>query len=154
MPTTERFQTAIEKLYRAFHSSKLHPECSRQCAVGTLCDQNDFWSHFSDHHGDTQLNYVGRVHQLLGKRYHGYSPQELLEIEAAFLEGCGYQLPLHFSTKNYVNATDKHVHFKGLCAAIQKLSELDQSRDPLDISVLLDYLPKNKSVPTKCTLKV
>ncbi len=145
MPSSIRFQTAVEKLYKAFHSDHLHPECYQQCAVGNICDQRDFWRHFTDDHGSNELNYVGRVHQLLGRTYQGYTPQELIEIEAAFLEGCGYSLPLRFQSKNNINPHDKNVHFEGLCAAIQKLCELDKMKDPFDISTLFDYTPQAKT---------
>ena len=74
MKTTTRFEHAIKKLYLAFHNGYLNPECCKQCAVGNILDNKDFWKHLSDDHGSLQLNYTGSVHQNLGRRFNGYSP--------------------------------------------------------------------------------
>lgn len=81
MKTTPRLESALKKLYTAFHSDKLNPECCKQCAVGNILDQTDSWKHLSDSHGDLKLNYLGKVHQTLGRKFNGYSPFELLMIE-------------------------------------------------------------------------
>ena len=46
--SSSRFNSAIQKLYVAFHGDTLHPECCNQCAVGNILDNNDFWKNFSD----------------------------------------------------------------------------------------------------------
>src|SRR5690606_41613530 len=58
-----RLENAVKKLYMAFTSGKLYPECCKQCAVGTILDGSDTWKHLSDNHGSLKLNYVGQVHQ-------------------------------------------------------------------------------------------
>lgn len=125
MKTTPRFEAAVQKLYTAFHNDSLHPECSKQCAVGTLLDNTDSWKHLSDEHGSLQLNYVGKVHQTIGRRFNGYSPFELLRIEQAFLRGCGYQLPLHHDHIRPLQPNEKNYLFDGLCEAITVLCKLD-----------------------------
>ena len=87
MKTTSRFEKAVSKLYDAFNSGSLHPECACQCAVGNICDNKDFWKYFSDEHGSLKLNYVGKVNEAFGRRFNGYTPLELLQIERAFLKG-------------------------------------------------------------------
>lgn len=136
MKTTQRFEEAIFKLYNAFHSGSLHPECACQCAVGNICDNNDSWKNLSDDHGSLRLNYVGRVNESFGKRLNGYLPSELLRIEQAFLKGCGYQVPLRFNHFKPDNPRDKEVQFNGLMQAITILCELDQIEDPTNYTSL------------------
>ncbi len=125
MKVTSRLESAIQKLYIAFHNGTLYPECCKQCAVGNILDRKDFWKHFSEDHGSLKLNYIGTIHQNLGRRYKGYSPEELLKIEHLFLKACGYELPLHFKNKKPDNPTDKDILFEGLSVVIDYLCALD-----------------------------
>jgi hypothetical protein len=125
MKTTKRLDAALEKLYTAFHNNSLNPDCSKQCAVGNICDNKDSWKHLSDGHGSLQLNYVGLVHQNLGRRFNGYSPLELLNIEASFLKGCGYTLPLNYRNTKPKHPNSKKTLFNGLVSAIAYLCVLD-----------------------------
>src|SRR5690606_15027101 len=149
MKTTKRLDLAIQKLYKAFHNHTLDPECCKQCAVGNILDQTDSWKHVSDNHGSLKLNYVGLVNQNLGKKFNGYSPLELLEIEATFLKACGYHLPLHHKNKKPKKPIDKDVLFLALSAVIQFLCTLDKISDVMDCSKVLQY---EVSVTDKSTL--
>jgi hypothetical protein len=133
MKTPLRLESALKKLYTAFHNNTLHPECCKQCAVGNILGNTDSWKHFSNHHGAVKLNYVGMVHQNLGRKFNGYSPLELLNIESVFLKACGYQLPLHHKNNKPKNPTDKDVLFIGLSAVITYLCKLD------DVSNVMEY---------------
>ena len=73
------------------------------------------------------------MHQTLGRKFNGYTPIELLQIEATFLKACGYQLPIHHKNKKPQNPTDKGVLFNGLVAVITYLCQLD------DVSNVMDY---------------
>jgi hypothetical protein len=137
MKTTPRFEAAIQKLYTAFHNNTLHPECCAQCAVGNILDGKDAWQHLSDFHGSLHLNYVGKVHEMMGKRFNGYLPSELLRIEHAFLQGCGYQLPLHHTHFKPKQPKDKELLFEGLSATLLTLCKLDNISNAFDISTLL-----------------
>lgn len=139
MNTTKRLDLAIQKLYAAFQNNSLNPECCVQCAVGNILDNTDSWKHLSDQHGSTNLNYVGLVNQNFGKKFNGYSPLELLQIEAEFLKACGYQLPLHYKNKRPKNPTDKDILFLGLSAVVKFLCKLDQIPDVMDCSELFQY---------------
>ena len=139
MKTTIRFDKAIKKLYLAFHNGYLNPECCKQCAVGNILDNKDFWRHLSDDHGSLQLNYTGRVHQNLGRRFNGYAPLELMQIEAEFLKGCGYQLPFHHKNKRPKNPTNKDILFNGLCAVVEILCQFDNIKNVMDYSKLFNY---------------
>jgi hypothetical protein len=139
MKTTKRLDAALEKLYTAFHNNALNAECCKQCAVGNICDNTDSWKHLSDDHGSLQLNYIGLVHQKLGRRFHGYTPLELLKIEAEFLKGCGYKLPLDYRNGKPKNPTSKETLFNGLCAAVAFLCSLE------GINNVMDYYPLFKN---------
>lgn len=134
-----RFDRAVEKLYNAFHTDSLIPECCRQCAVGNICDNTESWRHLTDNHGSTDLNYVGVVNEKFGKRINGYRPSELLRIEAEFLKGCGYSLPLHHRATRPSDPTSKETLFNGLCAAVSFLCKLEGIPDIMDYSQLFDF---------------
>ncbi|WP_339918306.1 Na(+)-translocating NADH-quinone reductase subunit F [Yeosuana marina] len=147
MRNANRIDAALKKLYVAFHENQLHPECCKQCAVGNILDNTDSWKHLSDHHGSVELNYIGNVHQSIGRKFNGYSPLELLKIEATFLKACGYKLPLHHKNKKPENPTDKEVLFNGLCAVVKFLCELDNIPDALeDYTKLFEYEEQKKEL--------
>ena len=138
MKTSNRLDLAIKKLYNAFHNDELHPECCQQCAVGNILDNKDAWKHLSDDHGSLKLNYVGLVNQNFGKKFNGYTPLELLQIEAKFLQGCGYSLPLNHKGTKPKNPKDKDILFNGLSAVISFLCELDGAQNVMDYSKLFE----------------
>ena len=93
--------------------------------MGNILDEKDFWKNFSDDHGSLRLNYIGNFHETIGRKFNGYSPSELLRIEAAFLEGCGYELPLTHLGIKPTHPTHPDVLFNGLLQAIKVLCELE-----------------------------
>ena len=128
-----RLETDIEKLYTAFYNEQLDPENCCHCAVGNICDNVDAWKHFTDIHGSVQLNYLGRLHETLGKRINGYSPLELLSIEAVFLKACGYSLTSRNRLIKPAKIIDHEMMFKGLCAAIDYLCALDNVDNVMEL---------------------
>ena len=68
----------------------------------------------------------------------GYSPSELLTIEAVFLRGCGYSLPFRRSERK-VDPRDKEAQFNGLCAVVEYLCALDGVNNVMDVSRLFEY---------------
>lgn len=133
MVHSKRFTHAINSLYQGFYNQDLHPEDACKCAVGTICNGWDAWKHFSDAHGSLRLNYTGRINQEFGKRFYGYSPKELLFIEAEFLKGCGYSLPINHKENRPTNPQDPEILFEGMCAAIAALCSLE------GVSNVIDY---------------
>lgn len=100
MKISQRLEHALIKLYKAYHNNRLNPEDCTACAVGNILDNQDSWKHFSNEHGSLQLNYIGSVHQNLGRKFNGYTPQEILQIEKVFLDSCGFKTPLcHLQSK-------------------------------------------------------
>lgn len=149
MNTTNRFDKAVKKLYLAFHNGYLNPDCCKQCAVGNILDNKDFWKHLSDDHGSLKLNYTGRFHQNLGRRFNGYLPLELMKIELAFLKGCGYELPFHHTHRKPENPTDKDILFNGLCAVVELLCDFDGIENVMDYRKLFDFERNDKSIPVE-----
>lgn len=133
-----RFENALNKLYTAFHDNTLNPDDCKQCAVGNIMDNNDQWKHLTDCHGSLKLNYVGLVHQNLGRRFNGYSPIELLKIESAFLEGCGYKFTSQRRLLKPETLTNT-ILFNGLCNVVTQLCSLDNVNDVMDCSVLFEF---------------
>lgn len=125
MKTTIRLEQALIKLYNAYHNNRLNPEDCSACAVGNILDNHDSWKHLSDEHGSLKLSYIGRVHQNLGRKFNGYTPEEILKIEKVFLDACGFKTPLcHYNTKPQ-NPTSNDVLFNGLTKVIQLLCNFD-----------------------------
>jgi hypothetical protein len=138
MKTTPRLEQALIKLYNAYHNNRLNPEDCTACAVGNILDNFDSWKHLSDEHGSLQLSYLGKVHQGLGRKFNGYTPQELLQIEKVFLIACGFKTPLcHYNPKPQ-NPTSQEVLFDGLCNVVKLLCELDNIPYVLDYSKLFE----------------
>ena len=124
MKTTPRLEQAITKLYTAFYDNRLNPESCTECAVGNICNNTDAWSNFTDVHGSVKLNYVGRVHQTIERKHYGYTPLELLQIEATFLKACGFNLPLKGNYSKPKELTDDLL-FTALEKTITYLCKID-----------------------------
>ena len=138
MKTTKRLEQALIKLYNAYHNNRLNPEDYTACAVGNILDNHDSWKHLTSNHGSLELSYVGRVHQNLGRKFNGYSPQEILQIEKVFLDACGFKTPLcHYNSKP-LNATDKDILFEGLSAVINLLCKLDNLENVMNFTKLFE----------------
>ncbi|HEX9825617.1 MAG TPA: Na(+)-translocating NADH-quinone reductase subunit F [Flavobacteriaceae bacterium] len=136
---SQRLDNALRKLYRAFNDGALHPECCKQCAVGNILDNSDGWKYLTDLHGSMVLNYVGMVNQNFGRRFNGYTPLELLQIEAEFLKGCGYSLPIDRNCKKPNDPTDKETLFNGLSKTVEYLCKLDGIENVMDYSKLFEF---------------
>ncbi len=135
---TKRLNNSLSKLYNAFHSNELNPECCKKCAVGNICDNTDTWKHLTDIHGSVKLNYVGAVNQSFGKRIHGYTPLELLQIEAEFLKGCGYSGPIDRNCIKPEDPTNKENMFNGLCKVVEFICKLDNVPNVMDYTKLFE----------------
>ncbi len=139
MTFPKRLDDAIKKLYIAFHSDGLNPECCYKCAVGNILDNKDAWKHLTDIHGSLKLSYLGRVHQNLGRKFNGYSPLELLQLEAVFLKACGYSIPFGRFGNNPAEKLTKDILFEGLSATVDFLCGLDNISNIMDYSVIFNY---------------
>lgn len=139
-----RLEAALMKLYQAFNADELHPEDACRCAVGNLLNQKDYWKHLSDDHGSLKLNSVGELHQNLGRKFEGYTPKELLQIEAAFLKGCGYSLPLSHKGRRPEYPTHPDTLFNGLSEVIHTLCHLEGIENLWELNLRFDRLREEK----------
>tara|TARA_R110002111_G_scaffold18_3_gene177 strand:+ start:41455 stop:41898 length:444 start_codon:yes stop_codon:yes gene_type:complete len=145
MKNSIRFENAIYKLYTAFHNKTLNPDDCKQCAVGNILDNKDSWKHLTDQHGSVTLNYIGLVHQNLGRRFNGYTPIELLQIESAFLNGCGY----YFTDAKRLfkpDSINSNNLFDGLCAVVSQLCTIDKIDNVMDCSILFNFEQKGSPI--------
>jgi hypothetical protein len=138
MKTSKRLEQALIKLYNAYHNNRLNPEDCTACAVGNILDNHDSWKHLSNDHGSLQLSYLGRVHQNLGRKFNGYSPKEIVQIEKVFLNACGFKTPLcHYNPKPN-NPKSNETLFNGLSAVVAFLCELDNIGNVMDFSKIFE----------------
>ena len=138
MKTTRRLEQALIKLYNAYHNNLLNPEDCKACSVGNILDNHDSWKHLTEGHGSLKLSYVGRVHENLGRKFNGYTPLEILQIEKVFLDACGFSTPLCHYNKRPKNPTSKDILFDGLSAVIALLCEFDNIKNVMDFSKLFE----------------
>lgn len=144
----KRLEHALSKLYAAYHNGLLDPEDCLHCAVGNICDNQDFWKNFTNLHGSEQLNYVGLVNEKFGRRFYGYTPLELLQIEAVFLKGCGYSITSQKRLKKPAAQITSEMMFEGLYDTVIFLCALDGVENVMDLYQKLDFetVKKLKSV--------
>lgn len=138
MKTTERFENAVTKLYKAFHENKLDAMSCSACAVGNICDNQREWIDVraTGVLGQLEDGYTTST-KALGLIYKtGYSPNEIVTIEAIFLNNTlGY--PKDGYTYGFGEQT-KENQFKGLCAVVEYLCELDGIPNVMDYSKLFE----------------
>jgi len=131
----KRFTDAVGKLYNAFHKGELDAMDCKYCAVGNICNNNKSWDNLGifasntfyndgslDWYTEDSQNYALKVIKKTG-----YSPLELQQVELLFIKNCGFKK----GTKNE--------QFKGLCAVVQYLCELDNIPNVMDIQSLFEY---------------
>lgn len=80
----------------------------------------------------------------MGRKFQGYSPLELLNVEAEFLKGCGYTLPLNYRNAKPKNPTSKETLFNGLTAAIAYLCVLDGVPNVMDYTRLFSKVEEKE----------
>lgn len=124
----KRFTDAVSKLYNAFHENKLDQYYCTACAVGNICDGNDSWAHLIGvgavfTHGKKSSFFENLVHNEHTLKT-GYSLFELSTIESVFM------------TAAFTNR--KEHQFKGLCAVIEYLCELDNIQNIMDFTSLFE----------------
>lgn len=139
MKTTERFEKAVTKLYNAFHKGELNAMICSRCAVGNMCDNQTHWSAVSKgSYGVCLRNYVGKAKEVIDKT--GYSPAEINTIEWLFMWGVR---PKENRIKRWMPlGMSKETKFKGLCAVVEYLCELDGIPNIMDYTSLFEYNEK------------
>ena len=125
MKTTKRFDSAVVKLYNAFHNGELNAMDCKMCAVGNMCDNNGDWDYlgvfFSNDKRPSKFN---DAKLLISST--GYSVEEVMNIEDIFIRDC-----------NYTEGTIEQ-HLKGLCSVVEYLCELDNIPNVMEFTKLFE----------------
>lgn len=138
----KRFTDAVTKLYNAFHENRLQGLNCKACAVGNICDNNYRWT--------SSLGF-GRIYTESTENIlnTGYSAKELAEVELKFLYGSECTSEKYIIKDNsweqrginskMVDFRDsKETQFKGLCAVVEYLCELDNISNIMDVQSLFE----------------
>lgn len=132
MKTTKRFDRAIKLLYTAFHEGTLDAMSCCHCAVGNLCG-NPWWA------DEAMYGTVHRINMDFVHEHVGYSALELANIEQSFLYGSlvspKFQNTIsQFQVEEfeYSKEEQRELQFKGLCAVVEYLCELDGIPNVMD----------------------
>lgn len=143
--TTNRFDDAVTKLYTAYHNNTLDAMDCKHCAVGNLCNNSDAW--IGCMLGFGRVGSINRINPSF-KNITNYSNQELATIELVFLYGIKDNTKEHVF-KNVISNDEvkaglfskteqKELQFKGLCAVIEYLAELDGIENPFNFDKLFN----------------
>ena len=140
--STERFEKAVTKLYKAFHEGNLtYADCSK-CAVGNIVGSGGWFGGLVNNlrhgepinYGRAELFYPG-VTSLIKQA--GYSLHNLLVVENLF--AWGIRDFNNETSKWHAIDNTKETQFKGLCAVVEYLCELDNILNIMDYSSLFEY---------------
>lgn len=127
-----RLENAITKLYTAFHNNELLAMDCSACAVGNICDNDASWvlldtfassKHFAPWYIANQENTELALSVI---KKSGYLPEQLQKVEMLFLEACNFR------------DGNKQEQFKGLCAVVEYLCELDNIPNVMDYTKLFE----------------
>jgi hypothetical protein len=130
MKTTKRFENAVMKLYNAFHKNELDAMDCTACAVGIVLGHGKWYC-------GSGIDYLElgsdkpRDFYLHGNNNSNYSKEELALIEMKFILGVGY-------VGYFIDRKNKDAQFKGLCAVVEYLAELDDIPNPMDYTKLFE----------------
>jgi hypothetical protein len=110
-----RFENAALKLYNAFNKGELNAMDTCACAVGNLCNNEDFW---------TGSNYK----PFKTKNITGYDMEEIKNIENLFMFG---ERDINKRALWNAQSMTKENQYNALMAVLEYLSELDNIKFPL-----------------------
>lgn len=134
-----RLEKAITKLYNAFHNNELNAFRCAHCAVGNICNNNRSW--IDDLHDSKFRLVVNRdlseidFKQLtpsISVLESGYSLYEISKIEKLFIDA-HYDFDIEICDQQ-----KKMAQFKGLCAVVEYLCELDGIPNVMDYTKLFE----------------
>jgi len=125
----KRFTDAVSKLYNAFHKGELNALDCEHCAVGNMCNNDGGWMEVNS----------GLNSRPIPKKYEkitGYNIFELNTIETLFMFGvrkARLEISGHFASDGTTES-----QFKGLCAVIEYLCELDNIPNIMEYKSLFE----------------
>lgn len=131
--TSERFTNAVTKLYNAFHENRLNAFNCKHCAIGNMCNNTNTWVNnwFTDTSGGciTQ-KFRNMTSPVKDVKRTGYSTYELSRVELIFLKS--------FDISDERDGKNKEQQFKGLCAVVEYLCELEGIPNVMDYTCLFE----------------
>jgi len=122
----KRFTEAVSKLYNAFHGNRLNAWNCEACAVGNICNNNTSWAVVVTPGASKEFGNIQDGEKLISQT--GYSTKELFTIEEIFLA----------SFDGFRDGKNKDKQFKGLCAVVKYLCELDNIPKIMDFTSLFE----------------
>lgn len=132
MKTPERFTNAVTKLYNAFHNGTLNAFHCKRCAVGSIVGGSEWTENwFTDTAGGFLRQEFRNNQPIFEVLATGYSIKELAQLELVFLN----EFDLEAGKRN---GYDKENQFKGLCAVVEYLCELDDIPNVMDYTCLFE----------------
>lgn len=134
-----RLENAITKLYTAFHSGQLKASDCKTCAVGNICNNNYDWNNavrtmVSKYGVASRHIDINFINETIIKS--GYSVKELAEIELRFITEALFK----------TGTETKETQFKGLCAVVEYLCELDNIPNVMDYTNFLNQKITNLNI--------
>lgn len=133
-----RLENAITKLYTAFHEDELDAYSCTACAVGNICNNSSDWSMDLMHNEfrlviNTSLEEFDFSVLIPSESVvqSGYSLFQLSKIEKIFLD-------IHRGLDMYNVSEKREAEFKGLCAVVEYLCELDNIPNVMDYTKLFE----------------
>lgn len=135
MKTTKRFENAVIKLYNAFHEGTLDAFNCKHCAVGNMCNNSFNWGSYADDRYITE-KLSHKTTPTKEELSTGYNPEELANVEELFLYGV--RIGAEGMKWNLGYKQNKELQFKGLCAVVEYLAELDNIPNPMGYSKLFE----------------
>lgn len=122
-----RLEKAITKLYTAFHEGRLNANDCQACAVGNICNNSMDWRNHARFDTNIKAPIISNYYELPKDIIKsGYSAFELIKVEELFLKACKFR-----------KGTKKQ-QFKGLCAVVEYLCELDKIPNVMDYTKLFE----------------
>lgn len=125
---TPRLEHSITVLYNAFHNGTLNAFDCKACAVGNIVG-HDKWSMNAIDVDGSAFKLVNRA-SIIFPYSNYYSGFELFEVERIFLS--------EWVKNKTLAGFDKEIQFKGLCAVIKYLCELDGVENVMDYTKLFE----------------
>ena len=125
-----RLENAITKLYNAFHNDELDAFSCVSCAVGNITGSMN-WAMCASEGIEEGLVNIMPSEIFNYPKSKDYSGKELFEVEKIFLG--------EWAKEKSKNGKNKEIQFKGLCAVIEYLCELDEVDNVMEIQSLFEY---------------
>ena len=135
MNTSKRFTEAVSKLYNAFHKGELNAMDCEKCAVGNICNNMSDWRYVKHYNMENENS---RKNPEMVIKQSEYDLEELIIIEKLFMYGIKSKKNKILFYNN-IKSANKELQFKGLCAVVEYLCELDNIPNVMDIQSLFEY---------------